>query len=55
VGCLATIIVAIYFISPIDFWPGLLDDILAIVVAVLFCARSGVNPYKSSEEDQDEE
>ena len=45
-GCLVTIIVAIYFISPIDFWPGVLDDILAIVVAVLFCARSGVNPYK---------
>jgi len=54
VGCLVTIIVAIYFISPIDFWPGILDDILAIVVAVLFCARSGVNPYKKSEE-QDEE
>lgn len=52
-GCLVTIIVAIYFISPIDFWPGLLDDILAIVVAVLLCARSGVNSYKNSEEDEE--
>lgn len=51
-GCLVTIIVAIYFISPIDFWPGLIDDVLCIVVGVLLCARSGINPYEKKDDDE---
>ena len=54
-GCLAKLFVIIYFISPIDFWPGLIDDILCIIVYILLCARSGINPYKTADGDSGSE
>lgn len=54
-GCLVALLAVIYFISPIDFLPGLIDDILCIIIAIFLCAKSGVDPYKSKEGSNENE
>ncbi len=44
----------LYVISPIDLWPGILDDIACIVVMILCCAKLGVNPFKDYEDSDSE-
>ena len=34
-GILVTVLVLVYFISPVDFCPGLLDDIAVIILGIM--------------------
>lgn len=41
-----TVLAVIYVISPVDMWPGVADDVLAIITMILICAKTGINPYE---------
>lgn len=43
---LLTVLAIVYVISPVDLWPGVIDDILAILTMVLICGKAGINPYE---------
>lgn len=43
---LLTVLALIYVISPVDLWPGIIDDIMAILTMVLICGKAGINPYE---------
>ena len=34
-GILVTVLVLVYIISPVDFYPGLLDDIAVIILGIM--------------------
>lgn len=43
---LLIVLAIIYVISPVDLWPGVIDDILAILTLVLICGKTEINPYE---------
>lgn len=45
-GCLAFVLCLLYIISPIDLWPGLLDDIACFILMIICCAKMGINPFR---------
>lgn len=47
-GCLVLVIGIIYVLSPIDLWPGILDDIACIILMIFCSARLGINPFKDN-------
>ena len=52
-GCLVLVIGIIYVLSPIDLWPGILDDIACIVLMIFCCAKMGVNPFRDKDDSDD--
>lgn len=47
-GCLILAIGIIYVLSPIDLWPGILDDIACIVLMIFCSVKLGINPFKDN-------
>jgi uncharacterized membrane protein YkvA (DUF1232 family) len=43
---LFVVLAIIYIISPVDLWPGVVDDVLAIITMILICGKAGINPYE---------
>lgn len=42
-GCLAIALLLLYIISPIDLWPGLLDDVACFILLIICCAKLGIS------------
>jgi uncharacterized membrane protein YkvA (DUF1232 family) len=56
-GCLILVVGIIYVLSPIDLWPGILDDIAVIVLMIYLSAKWGINLFQDKEDsdsDSDE-
>lgn len=51
-GCLIIIVGILYILSPIDLWPGIIDDMICLVLMILLCARNGINPFEHNESDE---
>lgn len=51
-GCLIIIVGILYILSPIDLWPGIIDDVICLVLMILLCARNGINPFDHDEPDE---
>ena len=52
-GCIVAVLGIIYILSPIDFWPGIIDDLLCLVTMIICCAKKGINPFPSNSENGD--
>lgn len=50
-GFLVLVIGIIYILSPVDMWPGILDDIACLILVIYCCARMGVNPFHNKDDD----
>jgi len=51
VGFLVLVIGIIYILSPVDMWPGILDDIACLILMIYCCAIMGVNPFHNKDDD----
>lgn len=54
-GCLIIVVGILYILSPIDFWPGIIDDVICLILMILLCARKGINPFEKDETDETDE
>lgn len=53
-GCLIAIVGMVYILSPVDFWPGMIDDIACVVVMaiVYYHHRKAVRREEEEEEER---
>ena len=54
-GCLILVVGIIYVLSPIDLWPGILDDIAVIVLMTYLSAKWGINLFQDKEDSDSDE
>lgn len=54
-GCLILVVGIIYVLSPIDLWPGILDDIAVIVLMIYLSAKWGINLFQDKEDSDSDE
>lgn len=52
-GCLIVIAGILYILSPIDLWPGIIDDVICLVLMILMCGRKGINPFEHDDESDE--